>query len=223
MNIYSKVYFGLLLITLFSYVIAFRKKGRFAIQVILLMLLWLLTSFTAIWLIQYGGLKNNLFVFHISTPLEYIVLAMLYRKIIASAAVKKMILFSIPAFLALCILFSVFIQTPDTNNSYTIIMESVILVLLSLFFLRETLLLQQITVLHRYGLFWISVGILFYFTGNLVIEGMLNYMIDHSMELAKRMYRLGYIFKYLLFILFIIGAFSDKTLIPSSKKPADKP
>lgn len=179
-------------------------------MVILLMILWFITTSIAIYLVRFAGFKNNLFVFHISTPLEYTILAMLYKNEISSVIVKKIILISIPVFIVLSFLFGFFIQTPDTNNTQIIIIESVIMVFLSLFFLREVLLLQQVTVLHRYPMFWISVGILFYFIGNLVIEGMLNYLISHSMDLAKRSYRLGYIFKYLLFLLFIIGAYCNR-------------
>lgn len=187
-------------------------------MVILLMILWLCTAASAIFLSNFTGWKNNLFIFHISTPLEYIVLSMLYRDAIVNVKVKKIILLSIPVFIILSILFSLFIQTTEVNNSYIIITESVIIVFLSLFFLREILLLQQVTVLHRYPMFWISVGILFYFTGNLIIEGMLNYMMTHSMELAKRTYRIGYIFKYLIFLLFIIGAFCSKFSLFSINK-----
>ncbi|MDP4261151.1 MAG: hypothetical protein Q8941_01355 [Bacteroidota bacterium] len=211
MNIYNKVYFVLLFITLISYLGGFGKKPRYVRMVILLMILWFFTSAVAIYLVKYGGLTNNLFVFHISTPLEYVILSMLFRDVIVNKAIKRIILLSVPFFVALSVLFSVFIQPVDTNNSNIIIIESVILVFISLFFLREILLLQQVTVLHRFPMFWICVGILFYYTGNLVIEGMLNYMIRQSMELARRTYRFGYIFKYLLFILFIIGAFCSKS------------
>jgi hypothetical protein len=210
MSIYSKVYIGLLFITLVSYVITSGKKEKHEQMVILLMVLWFFTSAAALYLVKYAGLKNNLVVFHISTPLEYVILSMLYRDAIVNTTIKKVILLSIPFFIAVSILFSFFVQPPDTNNSYIIIIESVVMVFLSLFFLREILLLQQVTVLHRFPMFWISVGILFYFTGNLIIEGMLNYMVRHSMELAWRTYQIGYIFKYLLFILFIIGAFCNK-------------
>lgn len=206
MSIYSKVYFGLLFITMVSYLILFRRKELYVKMVISLMGVWFLTTAVAICLIRYAGFKNNLFVFHVSTPLEYIVLVLLYKNVIVNQKVKKYILLSIPFFIAVSILFAIFVQTPDTNNTQIIIIESVFMVFLSLFFLREVLLLQQVTELHRFPMFWISVGILFYFIGNLVIEGMLNYLINHSMDLAKKAYRIGYIFKYLLFILFIIGA-----------------
>jgi hypothetical protein len=185
-------------------------------MVILLMILWFLTSAAAICLIKYAGLKNNLFVFHISTPLEYLILSILYKGVINNRIVKKIIILAIPLFIILSILSSAFIQKTDVNNSNIIIAESLIMIFLSLFFLRETLLLQQVTVLHQFPMFWISVGILIYYTGNLVIEGMLNYMINHSMELATRIYKAGYIFKYLLFVLFIVAAFCRKTFRVSS-------
>jgi hypothetical protein len=216
MNIYDKVYFGLLIITLVSYLISFRKKERYVRMVILVMILWFLTTAAAICLIKYAGMTNNLFVFHISAPLEYLILSILYKDVINNKAVKKIIILSIPFFITLSILSSAFIQKADVNNSNMIIAESVIMIFLSLFFLRETLLLQRVTVLHQFPVFWISVGILIYFTGNLVIEGMLNYMINHSMELARRIYRIGYIFKYLLFVLFIVAAFCRKTFRNSS-------
>jgi hypothetical protein len=211
MDLYTRVYFGLLFITLVSYIISYGKKEQHKKWVILLMILWFFTAAIAIFLVKNARFKNNLFVFHLSTPLEFIILAMLFRNVIVNASVKKFLLLSIPFFVALSIFFALFIQTPDTNNSYVIIIESVILLFLCLFFLREILLLQQVTALHRYPMFWICAGILFYFIGNLVIEGMLNYMIRHSMELAKRSYRFGYIFKYFLFILFFIGAFCNKS------------
>jgi hypothetical protein len=61
-------------------------------------------------------------------------------------------------------------------------------------------------VLYQYPLFWISAGILVYFTETLVIEGLLDYLIKHSMELARQAYKISYIFKYLLLLSFTIGA-----------------
>jgi len=187
-------------------------------MLISLMILWLVTTLAAVYSTKYAGLKNNLFIFHIFTPLEYVLLALFYRDIIVNKIVKKAITWSIPIFILLAILFSLFIQKPDTSNSGMITIESVIIIFLSLFFLREVLLLQHATILYRFPLFWICVGILFYFTGNLVIEGLLNYMINHSMPLARRVYHIGHVFKYLLFILFIIGAYCNRfVLLPLNR------
>ncbi|MBS1732436.1 MAG: hypothetical protein JST02_03985 [Bacteroidetes bacterium] len=218
MSVFTKAYFLLLLITLALYLFKSRKMGTYSRHIIALMLLWLLTTITAIFLSSYAGFKNNLFVFHILTPVEYGILTLLFNHVIMNPFVKKMAKLSILPFFVLCMLSAFFLQPVTENNAYMIITESVIIVFLSLYYLREIMILQHVTELHRFPMFWITVGLLFYFTGNLLIEGMLNYMIKHSMTLALRSYRLGYIFKYLLFILFITGAgFSKRTqLLPET-------
>lgn len=210
MNIYRLLYFALLLTCFLLYLLLPGKRKYEGTMVLLLLLLWLLTAGTAIYLVKVAGLQNNLFLFHLSTPLEYIILALLYRHAITNRPMRKMISVSIPIFVLLSVLFGVFVQPLRYNNSYIVIIESVLLVFLSLYFLREVLVLQPVLVLNRFPLFWISVAILFYFTGNLVIEGMLNYMIRQSMELARRTYMISYIFKYLLFCLFIAGALCNR-------------
>lgn len=206
MDIYNMIYLGLLLIALVTFLVAFKQKDTYVKLVISLLVLWLFTTGTAWFLVKFDGFKNNLFLFHICTPLEYVILALLYRSVIVNTAVKKMIMVSIPVFVVTSILFSAFLQLPSTNNSYAVIMESVLVVFLSLIFLREVLVLQQATVLHRLPMFWISVGILFFYTGNLIILGMLNYLVSHSLDVAKRIYRISYIFHYLLFLLLITAA-----------------
>lgn len=205
--IYIYLYLGLLLVTFFSYSIPFGRKPFYVRMVILLMMVWILASAMALYLRKHSG--NNLIVFHILAPVEYTILALLYRSVIAHRRVKKMISISIPLFIVTAVLFSLFVQPIGTNNSKIVIIESIIMIFLSLFFLREVLLFQQITVLQRFPMFWISTGILSYFTGHMLIEGLLNYLMSNSMELARRAYYLEFPFKYLLFVLFIVGAFCE--------------
>jgi hypothetical protein len=206
--IYIYLYLGLLLITLLSYSISSGKKAYYIKMVILLMSVWVLASAMALYLRKYSG--NNLIVFHVLAPVEYTILALLYRSVITHPRIKKMISISIPLFIVTAILFSLYVQPIDTNNSKIVIIESILVIFLSLFFLREVLLFQQITVLQRFPMFWISTGILSYFTGHMLIEGLLNYLMSNSMELARRAYYLEFPFKYLLFVLFIVGAFCGK-------------
>lgn len=210
MSVFYQVYFILLFITLILYSISLQGKERHTKWIVLLMILWLLTSAIAIYLSLIAKWKNNLFVFHISTPLEYCIIAMMYKQEIVNQRVKKLIVISIPIFFVLCIASALSLQKPNVNNSYMMILESVMIILISLYYFREILLLQQIPVLYRFTMFWISVGILFYYIGNLLIEGMLNYMIAHSIDLARRAYNFGHVFEYLLFTLLIVGVLSNK-------------
>jgi hypothetical protein len=104
----------------------------------------------------------------------------------------------------------VYVQQVDTNNSYIVIIESTLVTLWSLLFLRETIILQRESALQKFPMFWISIGLLFYFVGSVSVEGLLNYLMDISMDLARRVYRMTFVLKYLLFILLIIGAYSRR-------------
>lgn len=215
MNIYNKIYLVLLLIALISYLVAFRKKELYIKLLIGYMGLLLLTLVASVYATNIIGVKNNLIIFHIATPFEYLFLGLLYYQAIINATARKLVLVSIPVFIALSVFFSLFVQHVDENNSYAIIAEAILVITWSLFYLREIMLLQHITVLHRYSLFWITVGLLFFFTGTLFTQGMLNYLITNDMQLARSIYRVSHIFEYLLFILFIAGAYCKTGL----KKP----
>jgi hypothetical protein len=210
MSIVYQIYFVLLFITLSLYAISLKNKSLYVKWIFLLLILWLMTSASAVYLSTVAKWKNNLFLFHISTPLEYLILATLYRKVIIDVQLKKITAISVPVFVVLSVLSSLFLQKADENNSDAILLESVLLISLSLFYLREVLTLRQVPELHRFPMFWISAGILFYYTGNLLIEGLLNYMIAHSIALAKRAYFFGHVFKYLIFILLIIAVLIEK-------------
>lgn len=210
MNIQDTIFFILLLAAIIFYIIAAGKKKYFGSAIIAYLVLILVTSILALYLMK-TGVRNNLFLFHIYTPIEYTILCLLYRNAVAGPLLKKIIYASIPFFIVLSIMFSAFVQKPDENNSFITIIESLLILSWSLFYLREVLLLQQVTHLHRFPMFWICVGILFYFTGSLITEGMLNYLIKHSIELARRVYSFSYIFKYLLLILLMIGAWCQIT------------
>jgi len=209
MSLLIKIYLVLSLLTLVSCIFTFREKEAYQKFIIAYLVLLTLTCIASVYVANVM-LENNLFIFHIYVPIEYIILSFLYKNIIVNAVIKKMILLSIPFFVALSVCFSLFIQPPDTNNSTMSIIESVIMIFLSLSFLREILLFQQATALHKFPLFWINVGILVFFTGRLITEGMLSYLVSHSMVLARRIFTFGFVFKYLLFVLFIIGVFCGR-------------
>jgi len=177
---------------------------RFVVAFLILMLLTSLVAFaTTLWF----DIRNNLFVFHIYTPLEYTALSMLYVSTLETKKIKNVIMASIPAFIVLCVVFALFIQPVTSNNAVMVIVESMLIIVWSLLFIRETITLQKQSTLLRFPMFWISVGLMFYFAGAQVIDGLLNYLMIESMDLARKVYRLMYVFRFALMALLIIGAY----------------
>jgi len=205
MKIPDIIFFVLLSAAIVMFLIAARNKQYFSSIIIAYLVLVLTTSILAVYL-RTIGVRNNLFLFHIYTPIAYTILSLLYLNSITGALLKKIITASIPFFIILSIVFSAFVQKPDESNSYSNIIMSLLILTWSLFYLREVLLLQRVTHLQRFPMFWICVGILFVFTGNLFTVGMLNYLIKYSIEIARQALGLTYIFKYLSLILLMIGA-----------------
>ena len=181
-----------------------RPHWRF---VVAFLLLFLLASSVAFATTLVFGIKNNLFVFHIHTPMEYCAVSLLYASCIESRMIKIAIMISIPVFVVLCIFLSLFIQPVTDNNAAMVIVESMLVIIWSLLFIRETIVLQKQNTLLRFPMFWISVGLMFYFVGAQVIDGLLNYLMIESMELARKVYRLMYVFRFALMILLIVGAY----------------
>lgn len=198
-------YFVLLCAALCFYAAALPKGALFVKIILAYLLLHGITGTIAAYLVKVVHVRNNLFLFHILVPLEYPLLATLYYKVFQGRLLKKAVAFSVPLFVGICIFLSLFVQDIRTNNSYASILESILMIVWTLCFFRELMLLQQVTLLYRYPMFWISVGLLFYFTGSLLIEGPLNYLMARSMQLALRVYQIEYLFKYLLLVLLIVG------------------
>jgi hypothetical protein len=207
MTVTDIIFSVLLLLAVISY--AFRTRQRYGRIILIYLLLLLLLSIASICILVYTPIKNNLFIFHIFTPVQYLILSLLYSYEISTVPIRRIIQASIPVFIVICILLSLFVQKMTDNDSIATIIGSIGLILWPLLFLRQTLKLQEVNSLLRFPMFWISVGFLFYFIGSLATEGMLDYLISHDMEMAQKVFFLTYIFKYMLFIMLFIGAWCE--------------
>jgi hypothetical protein len=70
---------------------------------------------------------------------------------------------------------------------------------------RELFVLLHVSRIEQEPLFWISTGLLFYSLGDFFVEGLMNYMISHSMELAQKFYYVYYLLNILLYLSFIMA------------------
>jgi len=206
MTLISGIYMAIALATLAVYLVNYRREEPYQKFVVIYLVAFLFAGATAIGVVEFMPDQNNLFVFHIFNPVEYVILSMLYISSFESVGIKNVIKISIPIVVSLSVVLTLFVQPLNVNNSYTIMIESVLIIMWSLLFLRETIVLQKESHLQRFPMFWISIGLLFYFIGSLCVEALLNYLLDQSVELTRKAYKVSFIFKYLLFILFMMSA-----------------
>jgi len=210
MTMLSWIYLATVCLTLFIYLLNYRLKEPFVRWLTFYLFFVAICSLVAMYSAEVFGQENNLFLFHIFTPMEYMILAGLYYMSFETAFVKKLVVLSIPVFVLLSATLSAWVEPLDQNNSIAVIIESILIVSWSLLFLREIIVLGRAPRLQAFPMFWISIGLLFFFIGNLFVEGLMNYFMRESMHLALQAYKFSFIFKFLLFILMIIGIWSTR-------------
>jgi hypothetical protein len=118
--------------------------------------------------------KNNLYLIHAYTLVEFQILALAYNaefKATSSKLVYGFMLF----FSGFCIVNAIFLQPLLTHiNSYSLVLESLLLTSLIGLFFYKFIQGNNHYSLYRYSLFWLSIGYLIFMIGNLLYSGLLN-------------------------------------------------
>lgn len=150
--------------------------------------------------------QNNLFIYHILTPIQYTFYAFIYYFAVHAESVKKIILFSVPVVILAGLALGFTIQPVTSYNSYTIILSNLFTIVWIFTYYRETFVQLKIIRLEREPLFWISTGLLFYSLGGFFVEGLMNYLIEQSPQLAPKFYyRITVVLVCFLHVMFIIS------------------
>lgn len=164
--------------------------------------------------------ENNLFIYHILTPIQYTFYAFIYYTAVHAASVKKVILFSIPVVILAALAFSVTVQPADSYNSYTIVLGNAFILIWIFTYYRETFQQLKIIRLEREPLFWISTGLLFYALGSFFSEGLMNYLIAHTPDLARKYYyAITVVLIGFLHIMFILSFLCRRLFKPPVQNP----
>lgn len=160
--------------------------------------------------VLFGYLKNNLFFYHIFNPIEFILYSVFFLNLSMSKRINQIICTVIPLYVIAVIFSSSFVQKINEQNSREVALESIILILYSLLYLRH---INKYVVASRAETnpyFWIVMGVLFYFIGTLFLEGFLDLLMKISLGTAQGYYKIGFVFKYLMCIMFAVGIFLNK-------------
>ena len=126
--------------------------------------------------------QNNLFIFHIFTLIEFILLTLFYSYLLKNYIHPKIyylliFLFTLMAF------FDYKIGGLNTINSLSSTVESILLVINSLLLFFFIIYKMMIPNLLSSSIFWINSGILIYFSGNIFLFAFSNYL--HTTEVEK--------------------------------------
>jgi hypothetical protein len=156
----------------------------------------------------------NLFLLPIDTLVEFGLLAWMYRRVFWPSAVSRWL----PAVVVVFSLVSLFSYTRPDNllhfNAVQRFAESfLVLGLVLLYFykvIRELVIIQ----LEQEPMFWVSVGVLLYFSGNVFIFVSSNYVIQHSETLSLRLWNIHGLLYMVLNSLYAVALW----ISPSTRK-----
>lgn len=155
----------------------------------------------------------NLFLGHLSTIAEFLLLANVYRFALWGFIKPKVISTIMILFTALAVINTLFLQGFKFNNSNIKIIESAVLIILTLIFFYKLAREMMVKRLEEYPMFWINSAVLIYFSSSLFVFLYSNFLLLYSKQLGIQIWFIHALF----FILFyIILAFSLWIVPPNS-------
>ena len=158
---------------------------------------------------------RNLFLGHLSTLLEFVLLVSAYRLVLATPEQPKRWLFwSMLVFALVAMLNTVFVQRIGQFNSYIKVPEAIFMVGLSLLYFRKLLVGKPIARLERHPWFWVNAMVLVYFASDFMIFAYSNYILLYSKSLGIHIW-----FVHALFLILFYGGLSVAMLV--AKRPAN--
>ena len=161
--------------------------------------------------------RNNVYLFHLYTIVEFAVICTAYRTVFSSAALREFLRVIVPAFAVMALVNAIWWQPARLAafNSIPRSVEALILIALALLYLRQ--LLDELVVkrLSRHPMFWVTVGVLFYFSGTFFLFAAIK-VFDTSLapSLVDRLWELNYVAN-IVFNLFLTVAL----WLPSNPPP----
>jgi len=117
-------------------------------------------------------------IFNIFTAAEFVFYSLIFRFHLTNKLLRHIIILLIPVYLLLFILNVSLIQLISSSfHSYTFLLGSFFMVVYSCFFLYESILPESINVrLSRQPFFWITIGLLIFYLGSVIINALVEYL-----------------------------------------------
>lgn len=179
----------------------YRKLGPTQRYLLVLTLLALLMEIVARAMMHYK--QSNLFLMPIDAVIEFVLLALIYRRELQPAGISRLVPLLITGFvLGSALAYSPQLDNPQFSPVQHFIESLLVLTFVGFYFHREINRRVFTRKLEREPIFWISTGLLLYFLGSMFIFLTSNYVLRLSNELSFRVWAIHallYIFLNVLY------------------------
>jgi hypothetical protein len=179
MDISRYIYLCLLIISFLLSLFAFNKEKRLRFFPFLLGIALITEGITQL---IFNSKINFNFIYHIYIPLEYSLWAGYFYLSIDIQKIKKIILFTIPIFIALSVFISFKIVSWHKFPTLQLNIEGILLVIWAVIAIF-TIKVQQNKLIFSLPAFWICIGVLIYYTGIASFMSLYNLISAKNTEL----------------------------------------
>ena len=203
-DVFRSFYYFALIFSVLAGVICFRSCSKGFKAIAILLMVTFISEVAAKYLVFDGRFSNNI-VYHIFTPIEFILYAIIYNNFLGLTKWRKILIGSALFIIIAEVVNSAFFQELSLTNTNTIILESVLLIILSLrLFLKigESAIFQNITMS---GVFWFNSAVLIYYSFNILVWGFHNIKVYQLKNPPTIIYQLLLVLSGILYLTFAIS------------------
>ncbi|WP_109298810.1 hypothetical protein [Aquimarina sp. AU474] len=154
----------------------FRFKTLNKTQAILMVLLSIIIIVEIVSLLFWYKKVNNLPIYHVYTVVEFVIISKIYAVELKSMFSKSFFIILILLFGGFAVCNTVFFQDIYTFNSNAITISGMIIIFFCLSYFYSLLKEVKYNALEINPMFWINSGFLIYFSSNLILFFINNYM-----------------------------------------------
>ena len=211
------IYIIILAISFLSSLLSFRLDYPFHLKLFSILLgLTLLTEICANYLLKWLHLESNYPIYNVYILIQNCFYAVYFVFIISSSTSKKVIIFFLILFSAFWIATTFFILDANAWNSYATMFGDIFIVYFSVVYLYELFVSEKLVKLHISPEFWIAIASVIYFSSDLPLTGMLNYMAKNYPAQTLILYNILQLLNIIMYSIFIY-AFLCRVKIHTSK------
>ena len=157
-----------------------------------------------------GQRINNLYLIHIYTVIEFVLLGIFYLYSLSDIIKKQYMILIILMYIIFFIISTLFIQKLNEYNDLTRAVKAFILIIFSALYFYKKIRFEEN--LNRDPVFWVNIGVLFYFTSNFLLFASSNIVLTLPRKSINVLWLIHALFIQIYYLSITIGFIKCKKL-----------
>lgn len=126
--------------------------------------------------------KSNHFIVNLSLPVIFSFYFFIFYKTFETRYLKNLVCVSFILYIGIFLIDIAFINGLFHYNNYAYCVGALLIVLCCLLYLMSLFTSDKLVNYFASPMFWIATGLMFFYTGNLVLSSLIKFIIDHHLD-----------------------------------------